>query len=400
MKTEKKYHEIEFTWPAGFYSDGINTGMRQDRPDLGWLYSKVPATAAGVYTTNKVCAAPTILTKKTVTQSQKLQAVVMNSVFANSCTGLQGEKDVALEQKLVAEKLNISPALVGVASTGLIGAYLPMEKITAGISKLQGKKTDTVTKAVMTTDTRSKKISVSFKLGEHVCTMTGFAKGSGMIHPNMATMLAFITTDAAISPVTLQTLISELADETFNQITVDGDTSTNDMVLVLANGLAQNTEITSSSPELATFKAAFHHILAFLAQSIAADGEGATKLVEVNVTGASSTQDGKKIAKAVVGSSLVKAALFGDDPNWGRVMSTIGATDATFDPQNITIKLNDILVVDHSLAAEFDKETAGNSLKSSKVTIDVDLHDGKAKGQAWGCDLTYGYVKINAAYHS
>ncbi|KRM96749.1 bifunctional ornithine acetyltransferase N-acetylglutamate synthase protein [Liquorilactobacillus aquaticus DSM 21051] len=400
MNTEKNYHEIEFTWPEGFYSDGVNTGMREKRPDLGWLYSETPAVAAGVYTTNKVCAAPTALTKKTIVQSHKLQAVVMNSVFANSCTGKQGEKDVALEQTLVAKKLNISPSLVGVASTGLIGAYLPMEKITAGISKLQGKKTDTVTKAVMTTDTRSKKISVSFKLGDQLCTLTGFAKGSGMIHPNMATMLAFITTDAAVSPAVLQKLVSELADETFNQITVDGDTSTNDMVVVLANGLAKNEELVSSSPALATFKSALHHVLAFLAQSIAADGEGATKLVEVNVDNAASTQDGKKIAKAIVGSSLVKAALFGDDPNWGRVMSTIGATDAAFDPQNITIKLNDTLVVDHSLAVKFDKTAASDDLKGSKVTIDVDLHDGESKGQAWGCDLTYGYVKINAAYHS
>lgn len=400
MNAEKEYHEIEFTWPQGFYSDGVNTGMRQNRPDLGWIYSKIPAAAAGVYTTNKVCAAPTTLTKQIVTQNHQLQAIVMNSVFANSCTGKQGEKDVAVEQQLVAEKLHIAPSLVGVASTGLIGSYLPMEKITAGIKKLQGTKSDTVTEAVMTTDTRSKKISVSFKLGKQECVMTGFAKGSGMIHPNMATMLAFITTDAAVSPVVLQNLISELADETFNQITVDGDTSTNDMVVALANGAAQNEILTSSSHSLTVFKAALHHVLAFLAQSIAADGEGATKLVEVNVAGAASVQDGKKIAKAIVGSSLVKAALFGNDPNWGRVMSTIGATDAAFDPQTITIKLNNILVVNQSLAAEFDRDAAAESLKGSKVTIDVDLHNGMFHGQAWGCDLTYGYVKINAAYHS
>ncbi|KRL00884.1 bifunctional glutamate N-acetyltransferase/amino-acid acetyltransferase ArgJ [Liquorilactobacillus capillatus] len=400
MTTTIKYHEINFTWPKGFYSDGLNAGMRHKRPDLGWLYSEVPAAAAGVYTTNKVCAAPTTLTKKLITTNQELQALIMNSVFANSCTGSQGMKDALLEQELVAQKLQIKPSLVGVASTGLIGSFLPMDKITAGIAQLKETTSDAVTQAVMTTDTHAKKISVAFKLAGKTCTMTGFAKGSGMIHPNMATMLAFITTDAAIDLTILQKLTSELTDKTFNQITVDGDTSTNDMVVVLANGLAQNKQLTTAGTDLAVFKATLHHVLAFLAQKIAADGEGATKLVEVNVNGATSLPDGQKVAKAIVGSNLVKAALFGNDPNWGRIMSTIGTVDAVFDPQNITIKLNDILVVDHSLAVAFDEKQASTTMAASKVVITVDLHSGSAQGQAWGCDLTYNYVKINASYRS
>ncbi|MFT9098287.1 bifunctional glutamate N-acetyltransferase/amino-acid acetyltransferase ArgJ [Liquorilactobacillus sp.] len=400
MTTTKNFTETDFEWPKGFYSDAKHIGLKHKKLDFGWLYSEVPATAAGVYTTNKFCAAPTAKTKETVSKSHKLQAIIANSAIANSCTGLQGEKDVLTEQTLIAEKLNIKPELVGVASTGLIGACLPMDKIEKGIAELTLTSSTELTKAILTTDKKQKIISVDFKIQGTTCKISGFAKGSGMIHPKMATMLAFITTDVAVADDTLQPLLSELTDVTFNQITVDGDTSTNDMVLTLANGMAGNKPLTKASPDYQTFKEVLHLVLQKLAQKIAADGEGATKLVEANVLAAQNKTDAQAIAKAIVGSSLVKTALFGADPNWGRIISTIGATPATYNPQTIDIKINEFLVVKQSLAAIFDKDEVSNSLKQDMITLTVDLHDGQYDGQAWGCDLTYEYVKINATYSS
>ncbi|KRL07170.1 MAG: bifunctional glutamate N-acetyltransferase/amino-acid acetyltransferase ArgJ [Liquorilactobacillus hordei] len=400
MITTKKFVETEFDWPKGFYSDAKHIGLKHKKLDFGWLYSKVPATAAGVYTTNKFCAAPTAKTKEIVSQNHKLQAIIANSAIANSCTGLQGEKDVLTEQKLVAQKLEINPDLVGVASTGLIGTCLPMDKIEQGVTELNLTSNTDLTKAILTTDTKQKIVSVDFKIQGVNCKISGFAKGSGMIHPKMATMLAFITTDVAIADDTLQALLSELTDVTFNQITVDGDTSTNDMVLTLANGMAGNEELTKENSDYQTFKDVLHFVLQKLAQKIAADGEGATKLVEANVLAAQNKPDAQAIAKAIVGSNLVKAALFGADPNWGRIISTIGATPATYNPQTIDIKINEFLVVKQSLAVDFDKEEVSNSLKQDVITLTIDLHDGQYDGQAWGCDLTYEYVKINATYSS
>ncbi|KRN27178.1 bifunctional glutamate N-acetyltransferase/amino-acid acetyltransferase ArgJ [Liquorilactobacillus mali] len=400
MTNTNNFIETDFAWPKGFYSDAKHIGLKHEKLDFGWLYSKTPATAAGVYTTNKFCAAPTAKTKEIVSQSHKLQAIIANSAIANSCTGLQGEKDVLTEQRLVAEKLNIEPQLVGVASTGLIGTCLPMKKIKKGIAGLSLTSSTDLTKAILTTDTKQKIISISFKIQGITCKMSGFAKGSGMIHPKMATMLAFITTDVAVNDDTLQSLLNELTDVTFNQITVDGDTSTNDMVLTLANGMADNETLTKESPDYQTFKEALHFVLQKLAQKIAADGEGATKLVEANVLEAQSKMDAQAISKAIVGSNLVKAALFGADPNWGRIISTIGATPATYNPETIDIKINDFLVVKRSLAVDFNKEEVSDSLKQDVITLTVDLHDGQYDGQAWGCDLTYEYVKINATYSS
>lgn len=393
---------VDFQWPQGFYNDGIQLGLGSaDKLDFGYLVSEVPAAAAGTYTTNQFQAAPTKLTKQTINQAHQIQAVVMNSAIANSCTGKQGELDALKEQQLLADKLQIDAQLVGVASTGLIGAPLPMDKITAGISQLTPHSDDAVTRAVMTTDLHPKQASVQIDLDGQTATITGFAKGSGMIHPKMATMLGFVTTDAAVNGETLQALLSEDVDTTFNQITVDGDTSTNDMVVVMANGLAGNTEIASESTlGYETFKEGLHAVLTSLAQQIAADGEGATKLVECNVTGAHSTLEGQQVAKAIVGSNLVKAAIFGQDPNWGRIISTIGATDAHVDIDHVAIKVNDIAMVTDSLAVPFDEQQAHDSMGADKVIIDVDLHAGDQTGQAWGCDLTYNYVKINASYHT
>ncbi|GAA3612113.1 bifunctional glutamate N-acetyltransferase/amino-acid acetyltransferase ArgJ [Secundilactobacillus similis] len=393
---------IDFQWPAGFYNDGIEIGLGTvDKKDFGYLFSEVPATAAGTYTTNQFQAAPTKLTKNTINHNHHLQAVVVNSAIANSCTGVQGEQDAQTEQQLLGEKLGISPDLVGVASTGLIGAPLPMDKIKAGIAQLQPATDDGVTQAVLTTDTHAKKACVQVELDGQTVTIAGFCKGSGMIHPKMATMLGFVTTDAAIDGELLQHTLSTGVDTTFNQITVDGDTSTNDMVVVMANGLAKNAELTSTTDaDYAAFAEALHVVLGELAKQIAADGEGATKLVECNVSGAFNDQEGQQVAKAIVGSNLVKAAIFGQDPNWGRIISTIGATDAHVDIDHVSITLNGILMVQDSLAVPFDLDTAVDAMKENQVTIDVTLNSGNATGQAWGCDLTYNYVKINASYHT
>lgn len=391
-----------FQWPTGYYNDGIEVGLGQsDKLDFGYLVSEVPASAAGTYTTNKFQAAPTKLTKNTINQAHQLQAVVMNSACANSCTGQQGEQNALTEQQLMAQKLGIDANLVGVASTGLIGAQLPMAKITAGIKQLSPHHDDNVTKAVLTTDKKPKHACVQLQMGGKTVTITGFAKGSGMIHPKMATMLGFVTTDAAIDGNLLQQTLSQTVDTTFNQITVDGDTSTNDMVVVMANGMAGAPKLTSTDDaDFSTFEQALHLVLQELAKQIAADGEGATKLVECNVKGAFNELEGQEVAKAIVGSNLVKAAIFGQDPNWGRIISTIGMTDAHVDIAHVDIEVNGIKMVKDSLGLSFDEQAAHDSMGASKVIIDVDLHVGEATGQAWGCDLTYNYVKINASYHT
>ncbi|HBF76005.1 MAG TPA: N-acetylglutamate synthase [Lactobacillus sp.] len=391
-----------FQWPTGYYNDGIEMGLGvSDKLDFGYLVSEVPASAAGTYTTNKFQAAPTKLTKNTINQDHQLQAVVMNSACANSCTGKQGEQNALTEQKLMSEKLGIDLNLVGVASTGLIGAQLPMDKVTAGIEKLSPHHDDNVTKAVMTTDKKPKQACVQIKMGGKTVTITGFAKGSGMIHPKMATMLGFVTTDAGIDGELLQQTLSQNVDTTFNQITVDGDTSTNDMVVVMANGMAGAPKLTSTDDaDFSIFQAGLHLVLQELAKQIAADGEGATKLVECNVEGAFNDLEGQEVAKAIVGSNLVKAAIFGQDPNWGRIISTIGMTNAHVDIEHVDIEVNGIKMVEDSLGLPFDQQAASDSMGANKVVIDVNLHVGSASGQAWGCDLTYNYVKINASYHT
>lgn len=389
-----------YSWPKGFYGDGVHAGLRKVRQDMGWLYSEVPAVAAGVYTTNQFQAAPTTLTKGLIKSHHQLQAIIMNSANANSCTGVTGMKNAQAMQTWTAEKLKINPTLVGVASTGIIGLQLPMDKIKNGLEQLKLTKNAAITEAILTTDKHPKTITVEMDINGQLVTMSGFAKGSGMIHPNMATMLGFITTDAVISGSQLQEILSGLVDETFNQITVDGDTSTNDMVVAMANGLANNQSLDNDNEDFDVFIEGFHRVLTFLAQSIARDGEGATKLVEVNVQGAFNPLEAKQVAKAIVGSNLVKAAMFGEDPNWGRIMGAIGQTNAHLNVDKVAIWLNQIPIVQGSQEANFDEDEVKLSLKADQVVIDVDLNVGDAVGQAWGCDLTYNYVKINAAYRS
>ncbi|MFD2728016.1 bifunctional glutamate N-acetyltransferase/amino-acid acetyltransferase ArgJ [Enterococcus camelliae] len=393
-----EWTEQVFTWPKGYTSDAVHAKLRYSKLDVGWLVSDVPAAAAGVYTTNQFCAAPTASMKRLIQTNHQLQALVMNSAFANACTGEQGIKDVLQEQQWVAEKLAIDPSLVGVASTGLIGAYLPMEKMAKGIAALKKTTNILLTEAILTTDTKTKTLCLTATIAGKKCTFSGFAKGSGMIHPNMATMLGFVVTDCAIAAECLQSMLSELTDETFNQITVDGDTSTNDAVVLLANGLAENPVVTLTKEEYPFVKELYRFLLTELAKMIARDGEGATKLIEATVNGAKTKNEAQIIAKAIVGSNLVKAAMFGNDPNWGRIISTIGATNCQFQPDKVTVKLNQIEVVKDGQPVPFSEQEVSNSLQQATVFIDVDLQTDSQVGKAWGCDLTYDYVKINATY--
>ena len=387
--------------PLGFSADGLHAGFKKKKLDFCWIVSEVPASVAGVYTTNKVIAAPLLVTKASIQKSQKLQAIVVNSGVANSCTGQQG-LDAAYEmQRLTAQKLKIEPDLVGLASTGVIGEQLPMDALKNGLSQiLVSGKAEDFAEAILTTDTCTKTCVVTEEFGSDLVTMAGVAKGSGMIHPNMATMLAFITCDANISSATLQAALSQHVETTFNQITVDGDTSTNDMVLVMANGCRQNEEILPDTEEFEKFSKMLRYLMADLAKKIAKDGEGATKLIEVNVRHAKDEQSGRMIAKSVVGSSLVKTAIFGQDPNWGRILAAIGYAGADVSVDNIDIWIEGIPVMQASSPVAFDPEETSDAMAGELLTLTIDLHDGAAEAQAWGCDLSYDYVKINALYRT
>ena len=387
--------------PLGFSADGLHAGFKKKKLDFGWIVSEVPASVAGVYTTNKVIAAPLLVTKASIQKSQKLQAIVVNSGVANSCTGQQG-LDAAYEmQRLAAQKLKIEPDLIGLASTGVIGEQLPMDALKNGLSQiLVSGKAEDFAEAILTTDTCTKTCVVTEEFGSDLVTMAGVAKGSGMIHPNMATMLAFITCDANISSATLQAALSQHVETTFNQITVDGDTSTNDMVLVMANGCRQNEEVQPDTEEFEKFSKMLRYLMADLAKKIAKDGEGATKLIEVNVQHAKDEQSGRMIAKSVVGSSLVKTAIFGQDPNWGRILAAIGYAGADISVDNIDIWIEGIPVMQASSPVAFDPEETSDAMAGELLTLTIDLHDGDAEAQAWGCDLSYDYVKINALYRT
>lgn len=387
--------------PLGFSADGLHAGFKKKKMDFGWIVSEVPASVAGVYTTNKVIAAPLVVTKKVVQEQQQMQAIVVNSGVANSCTGVQGMEDAQTMQAWTAEKLKIHPELVGVASTGVIGELLPMDTLKNGLSKIVvNGNADDFAKAILTTDTATKTCVIKEDFGTDEVTMAGVAKGSGMIHPNMATMLGFITCDAVISSATLQMALSQNVEKTFNQITVDGDTSTNDMVLVLSNGCTKNKEILPDTPEFDKFVAMLQYVMEDLAKKIAKDGEGATKLIEVQVQQAPDALGARMMAKSVVGSSLVKTAIHGEDPNWGRILAAVGYAGVEFSPENVDIFLGHLPVMLDSSPVAFDEEEMADIMAQEEIVITVDLHDGQASGRAWGCDLSYDYVKINALYRT
>lgn len=393
------------TTPKGFRAGGVYSGIKKvEQPDLGAIVCDVPADAAGVFTTNVVQAAPLGVTKAALKKEGKLQAMIANSGNANACTGEQGERDARSMQATFAQALGVPEHYVGVTSTGVIGVPLPMEKVTRGLGDLQGKLSadggTAFSQAILTTDLVQKTICVSVTVDGRQVTIAGAAKGSGMIHPNMATMLGFITTDASLQAGCLQSLLSGVTDVTFNMITVDGDTSTNDMVVAMASGLAGNVPLGPNHPDWEAYAQAFRYVSETLAKAIARDGEGATKLIEVNVVGASTDYDARAIAKTIVGSNLVKSAVYGSDANWGRIIAAAGRAGVPMNPNTVDIRLGDIPVLNQSSPLAFDEPAAKAYLDGNEVMIHVNLHSGTGKATAWGCDLTYDYVKINASYRT
>ncbi|MFC4768298.1 bifunctional glutamate N-acetyltransferase/amino-acid acetyltransferase ArgJ [Effusibacillus consociatus] len=410
LKTEKKIQVVEnggVTAPKGYKAAGVPAGIKngkKEKKDVAVLVSEVPAAAAGVYTTNAVQAAPLLVTKASLEKTGLLQAVVVNSGNANACTGEQGIKDAEEMQELTAKVFQIDKELVGVASTGVIGVLLPMDRISEGIAeasrKVSGDGGVDFARAIMTTDLVKKEVAVQVEIEGKVVTIGGAGKGSGMIHPNMATMLGFITTDAAIEQAALQAALRQITNRTFNRITVDGDTSTNDMVLVLANGQAGNDTLNPGHEEWPLFVEALEYVALHLAKAIARDGEGATRLIVAEVCGARSEEDAEKVAKTIVGSSLVKTAVFGADANWGRLMMAVGRSGAEVDPNRVDIWIGSIQVAANGMGMEYDEAEATLELQKDPVVFKVNLNVGHADATAYGCDLTYEYVKINGSYRT
>ena len=402
-----KIIEGGITAPKGFTANGIHCGIRKNKTkrDLSLIYSDRRAAAAAVYTTNLVKGAPLLVTKEHIADGYA-QAVICNSGNANTCNadGIEVAKTVA---KALSDTLSVLPEDVIVASTGVIGQPLDTTPIVNGIPALVsglGDKSAEAAEGIMTTDTVKKEIAVSFTVGGKECKLGGIAKGSGMIHPNMATMLVFLTTDVAISPEMLQKALSSDIRNTFNMVSVDGDTSTNDMVSVLANGMAGNALITEENEDYATFMAALNTVTVYLCRCIAGDGEGATKLLECKVTGASDEATAKTVAKSVICSSLLKAAMFGADANWGRVLCAIGYSGAAVDVTKVGVSFasaaGEIAVCENGSGIPFSEEVAKTVLLEKEIEIRVSLGMGDASATAWGCDLTYDYVKINGDYRT
>ena len=392
----------------GFQAAGVHCGIRKNRSkkDLALIYSQTECAVACTYTQNKVFGAPITVTRKHVANG-KAKAIICNSGNANTCNA----NGVEIAEKTcarAAEALGISAEDVVVASTGVIGQPLSIDPIAAGLpvlaSQLSVQGSTDACEGIMTTDTYPKECAYAFSLEGVECHIGAIAKGSGMIHPNMATMLAFITTDAAIAPALLQKAVSEVVDDTFNMVSVDGDTSTNDMLSVLANGLAGNPVITEETPAYQDFKQALFAVCENVSKKLAGDGEGATKLLECTVRHAPDKTTAKKIAKSVICSSLFKAAMFGADANWGRILCAIGYTDAAFDISKIAVDLSSkagcIHVCENGAGVPFSEETAKIVLSEEEIHVDIDMNDGSAYATAWGCDLTYDYVKINGDYRT
>ena len=399
------------TAPKGFLASGLNAGIKnQTKKDMAMVFSSTPCAAAGVFTTNLVKAAPVKWDKEIVTTSPYVQAVVVNSGIANACTGAEGLGYCADTAAEAAAALNIPKTAVLVASTGVIGKQLPIDKIKSGVtalSKVLGSSREDAkfaAEAIMTTDTKSKEVACTLELDGKQVTVAGMCKGSGMIHPNMCTMLCFVTTDVAISHELLQKALSEDVVDTFNMISVDGDTSTNDTVLVMANGQAENTPITKEGEDYKTFCEALHFIMLELSKKIAGDGEGCTCLFEATVIGAKDKNQARTIAKSVVCSNLTKTAVAGHDANWGRILCAMGYSGAQFDPEVVDIwlesKAGTIKIVENGIATDYSEETATKILSEEEVIAKMDIKEGNETATAFGCDLTYEYVKINGDYRS
>lgn len=412
-KSMEKIKEIPggVTAAKGFEAAAAAAEIKyKGRTDMALIYSQTPCQAAGTFTTNVVKAAPVKWDQKITAESPFVQAVVVNSGIANACTGEEGYGCCKETAEECAKALGIPENAVLVASTGVIGMQLPMERLKKGITLLKEAKGSTVdhgtaaAKAIMTTDTVHKEIAVQVELGGRTVTVGGMCKGSGMIHPNMCTMLAFVTTDACISKEMLQKAVSEDVKDTFNMISVDGDTSTNDTLLVLANHAAENPEIREENEDYRLFAAALNTVNTYLAKKMAGDGEGATALFEVKIVGARTKEDAVTLSKSVVTSSLVKAAVYGHDANWGRILCAMGYSGVEFDPEKVDLffasAAGKLQIIENGVAVDYSEEEATRILSEPEVTALADVKMGDEEATAWGCDLTYDYVKINADYRS
>ena len=399
------------TAAKGFKASSCAAGIKYEgRTDMAMIWSDAPCTAAGVYTSNLVKAACVQWDKAVTASDEKVSAVVINAGIANACTGELGLQYCEETAKAVSEEKGVPVKGVLVASTGVIGKQLPIEKIVNGTVVLCETLDGSVesgtlaSKAIMTTDTVNKEVAVSFDIGGKTVTMGGMCKGAGMIHPNMCTMLGFITTDCVIDKKLLQKALSENVTDTFNMVSVDGDTSTNDTLVVLANGLAENPIVDKEGADYETFKAALFEVMKTLAKKMAADGEGATAMLEVNVVNAKTKEQARVLAKSVICSSLTKAAIYGHDANWGRILCAFGYSGETFDPENVTLSFEgggeSILIFENGVGTDFSEEKATQILSNKEVKVIADFHLGDASATAWGCDLTHEYVSINADYRS
>lgn len=399
------------TAASGFEATSCQANIKyKDRTDMALVYSTKPCVCAGTFTSNVVKAACVMWDKAIVESGDPMQAVVINSGIANACTGKEGFDACEATAKAVESNLKVPYKSVAVASTGVIGMQLPVDKLVAGVEAMSKTLDGSITagteasKAIMTTDTVNKEVAVSFEVGGKSITLGGMSKGSGMIHPNMCTMLAFITTDLAIEKALLQEAVSDVVKDTFNMITVDGDTSTNDTLLCMANGIAENEVITEKNQDYETFKQALSYVCEFLAKKMAADGEGASKLFEAKVINARDKQDARILSRAIVGSNLSKAAIYGCDANFGRFLCAMGYSGAEFDQNDVELyfesEFGKLKVFDKGTPIVFDEDEALKIMKADTVTVFVNMNEGDAAATAWGCDLTYDYVKINADYRS
>ncbi len=408
---EIKKTEGGVTAAKGFLAASCAAGIKyQERQDMAMIYSELPCKSAGTFTTNVVKAAPVKWDRKQVESGEAAQAVVVNAGIANACTGEEGMEYCRRTAAAAGAALGIAPGAVLVASTGVIGKQLPMDRIEAGVKMLAKDlgsgldKGEAASRAIMTTDTKNKQVAVQVELGGALVTVGGMCKGSGMIHPNMCTMLSFVTTDAAISKELLVEALREDIKDTYNMISVDGDTSTNDTVLLLANGMAGNKEIADKDEDYQRFCQALHVVNETLAKKMAGDGEGCTALFEVTVKGAESKAQAVTLAKSVITSNLTKAAIFGHDANWGRILCAMGYSGAEFDPEKVDLFFESaagkLQIIENGVALDYSEEEATKILSESEVTAVADIKMGDFTATAWGCDLTFDYVKINADYRS
>ena len=387
----------------GIKAAGINCGIKKEKKDLALIFSEVPCNAAGTFTLNKVIAAPLVVSKNLIKQQNKVKAVLVNSGNANACTGTIGFSNALDTQSCCAKKLSINPSEVVVSSTGVIGKQLPMDKLKSGINEIVNRLSENggldAAEAILTTDLKKKSFAVKVKLSAGEVTIGGICKGSGMIMPNMATMLAFLATDASIEQTVLQKLLSSSVNDSFNKISVDGETSTNDMVILMENGLSE-ISIKENTEDYNIFLSALLAICQEMAKAIAADGEGATKLITISINNAKTKKDADTIARAVANSPLFKTAMNGNDANWGRILSVAGNSGVDFTPEKVSIKFDDMTILEPNYSVNFNEEKAKKLLNKEEVKVSVDLDEGDQSSTWWTCDYSEGYIKINSSYRT